>query len=151
MAEAPPTLKVQTGVKANKTLLSVCDTQAGVYTGIGGLCGDIQLPERERKNEKFQANDADAPYLVPGDLEYSAVELTIAYSDYATYTAVEGLDNGVGRYFKFALANGNWFTYFGMIAKLGAVAGAEQGACVGKMSIDFSDKVDSAAAAAPPA
>ncbi len=156
MSEAPPapTTTIAVGVKANKTLVAICKatvavtdgattyTENGTYSDIGSLVGDIQLPESERKVEKFRVNDADFPALMIGDPEMSAVELTIGYSDLTTYNAVAAFD-GAPVFVKFTLVNGDWFKYVGALAKIGPVTGQDQGACVAKLSVEFSHLVAS--------
>jgi hypothetical protein len=121
-------------LNAKKTVIGYCETLQGQYTGIGSLVGEIQLPESEAPTEKFRANDDVNPTVFVDDIEYSTVELTVAYKDFATWAILKALE-GLRRFVKFTLENGDVFVYSCLFAGVSPATGAQNRAIVGKIKL----------------
>lgn len=128
--------------KASKTTVGICATVDGVYTPIGRLFGDIPLPLQTWAVEKHKPNDQTTPDLLVDDPTVDDIDLTIGYSTHAAHAALAAF-GGSKVYVKFTLQNGDWFTYYAAVSKIGPVTGAEAGGCVGTVGFVFANFVAS--------
>ena len=130
---------------AKQTTVSHCTTIDGSYTAIGGLMGEPATPEVSHEVQKFQANDQVNPSLIVGDAEVSDVEVAIAYESYAAYAALAALA-GTKQFIRFQLENLDWFTYYGVVAKVSPASASENGGHVGVIGFVFAYLAESFAA-----
>ncbi len=130
-------------VKAKSTIVGYAAIGAGPFTPIVGLVGEPVLPETEYEVQKFQANDDVNPTLIVGDPETGGVEVVVAYADHAAWVTLSGLA-GSAQYVEFKLQNGDEYVYYGVVAKVGPLNAAEEGAGVGVIGFVFSHLESSA-------
>lgn len=117
---------------AIKTTVSYCDTVDGTFTDIGGLVGEIAMPDESAEVKKFRANDETVPSPIIGKPDVADIEHVIKYADYATFAALLALFRTV-QFIKYTLDNDDWYVYEAVVSNVSPVTGAEEGACVGKV------------------
>jgi len=131
---------------AKKTTVGYAAAAIGPFTAIGGMVGDIVLPDTEVPVGKFQANDDTKPSLIPGDAVVGDAEITVKYAGHAAHALLSAL-LGTAQFIEFTLQGGDSFIYGAIVSKVGPASSADNGALVGKIGFVFSHLESSTAAA----
>lgn len=125
--------------------ISYSATLLGSYTALGGVMGDVKLPEKTTAVQKFQPNDADVPAAMLGKDEMSDLEIVVAYADHATYAILAALQRTT-QYFKFTFEGGDSFTYQCVVSKVAPCNGSDNGGAVGALGLSVLELAAASAA-----